>query len=152
MAIHTAAAPVAGKDVAVVEGQGALAVELVPFELTSIGRAVSAAPLAFTVAFAVVPVALITAAIGIPGLAVAMELAVDKVTFVAETSIVLPGAVAGSHVANPFAVAVINRGVGFQAANQRHFLAGGQGNSVGPGLVAGLFDGDVIAAGLEFQL
>src|SRR5690554_6372352 len=121
--------PVAGQGVAVGPCQGALAVGLVAFEK-----------------------AVVAAAIRIPGGAFTVELAIDKVAFVTQAGIVFVSAIAGFNATQPLAITECNAGEFFQLANQSHLLAGFQGHRAGPGLVAGLGNGDVVTAGVRFQV
>ena len=152
MAIHAALFPVSGQYVAVGQGEGALAVELIVLELARIGSAIGRAPAPFTVPFALFPVALVAATVGIPGGAGTIKFAVHEVAFITQPGAVFPGAVAGGDAAAPFTILVAYRGEGFQFADQREFVAGLQCHGIAPGLVSGLFDSDVIAAGIQLKV
>ena len=129
LSVQVALGPVAGQGVAVGPGQGALAMEFVAFEK-----------------------AVVAAAIRIPGGAFTVELAIDKVAFVTQAGIVFVSAIAGFNATQPLAITEFNAGEFFQLANQGHLLAGFQGHRIGPGLVAGLGNGDVVTAGVQFQV
>ena len=71
---------------------------------------------------------------------------------VAQSIVVLVGAITGLHATDPDPVTEIHRGQSLQFAHQSHLIAGFQGNGAVPGFETWLGDGDLVAARVQLKI
>src|SRR5690554_325832 len=97
--------------------------KLIALKAAGVLGAVRHSQLPFAMAAATLPVTAVTAAVRVPGRALAMELAVDKVTFVTQAGVIFVSAVTGFNTAQPLAVVKGDAGKNVQLADQSELLA-----------------------------